>query len=210
MLQQPGTVASRVISGSTDIFLSLALVPLLGVEWLLAALPGLMIYGSADMPKLHWFTLYYAMPVLPPLFAAIAPAIQRLSRILPAGDPRYAGRVCAAVVLLASVVVGGGHVLREPHPDRLRIAPLLSLVSGVPVTWVQGAMFPHAGYDPRFHVLNERARVDGRSAFLLSPQLDPYIYDRPHIQALIASLERDPRYRQVKSGSLCLFLPKQP
>ncbi|MFL6245693.1 MAG: DUF2079 domain-containing protein [Thermoanaerobaculia bacterium] len=207
MMQQPGAVASRVISGSADMLISLALVPLMGVEWLLAALPALLIYGSADMAKLHWFTLYYAMPVLPALFAAIAPATRRVTRILRARDERYARRVCAGIVLTASVFVGGGHVLHAPHPDRSRIAPLLSQALHVPATWVQGAIFPHIGYDRRFHVLNERAQVDGRSAFLLSADLDPYIYDRAQIEAMIAQLGRDPRYRQVKSGSLFLFLP---
>ncbi|HEU4888824.1 MAG TPA: DUF2079 domain-containing protein [Thermoanaerobaculia bacterium] len=207
MIQQPATVADRVLSGPVDIFFSLALMPLIGFEWLLAALPGLLIYGSSDMGKLHWFTLYYAMPVLPPLFAAIAPAISRVARITRAVDQRYARRVCAVVVLMASVLVGAGHVIREPHSDRSRIGPLRSLASHVPATWVQGAIFPHVGYDRRFHVLNERAQVDGRSAFLLSSELDPYIYDRSYIQQLIDRLSRDHRYRRVKSGSLFLFVP---
>jgi uncharacterized membrane protein len=208
MIRQPGTVLIRVISGSANIFLSLALVPLFGVEWLLAAAPGLFIYGSADMEKMHWFTLYYSMPVLPAIFASIAPGIRRITRFLRPRDPRYLGRVCAAVVMAASIFVGAGHVLREPHPDRARIAPLLALAANAPATWIQGAIFPHVGYDRRFHVLNERAAVDGRSAFLLSAELDPYIYDRAQIEALIGRLASDPRYRQVRSGTLVLFLPK--
>ncbi len=210
MLRQPMTVADRLFSGPADIFVSLALMPLIGVEWLLAALPGLVIYSSSDVAKVHWLTMYYSMPVLPALFAAIAPAMRRVARITKAADPRLAGRICAVVVFTASVLVGAGHVLREPHADRKRIASLLNAASHVPATWVQGAIFPHAGYDPRLHVLNERAQVDGRSAFLLSPELDPYIYDRAQIDALVERLSGDHRYRQIRSGSLVLFVPSVP
>lgn len=208
MLRQPLTVLQRVASGSSDIFLSLALMPLLGIEWLLAALPGLLIYGSADMDKLHWFTLYYSMPVLPAIFASIPFGIARVCRLLRIRDARAGERVCAMLVLLASVAIGAGHVFRAPHADRDRIQPLLAQAAHVPSTWIQGSIFPHVGYSRRLHVYNERARVDGHSAFLLSAELDPYFYDRAHFERLIAQLSADGRYRRIDSGVFTLFVPR--
>ncbi|MEK6374896.1 MAG: hypothetical protein AABO58_19645 [Acidobacteriota bacterium] len=55
--------------------------------------------------------------------------------------------------------------------------------------------------------MNERASVDGRSAFLVSSSLDPYPYDAQHIHELIDLLSRDPRYRRISEGTIILFLP---
>lgn len=208
MLRQPHVVIARVMRGSTDMFLSMALLPLLGWQWLLAALPGLFIYGSSDMDKLHWFTLYYSMPVLPGVFAAILPAMRRIARWVKR-DQRYVSRVCAVLVLLASIAIGTGHILYEPHPDKERIMPLLQHAKDVPATWIQGAIFPQVGYSRRLHVFNERAQLDGTSAFLFSADLDPYFYDRAYIEKWIADLTRDPRYRRIDSGTLRLFVPRQ-
>lgn len=203
MLRQPLKVLGRVVSGSSDMFLSLALMPLLGPEWLIAAIPGLFIYGSSDMDKLHWFTLYYSMPVLPAVFFSIPFALKRIGR-----GSRYVSRILAIVVLVTTIAIGTGHILYEPHPDYARIEPLFAHVADVPSTWVQGSIFPYVGYSRKLHVYNERASVDGRSAFLLSAELDPYFYDRAHFEELIARLSRDPRYRRIDSGTLVLFVPK--
>ncbi|HEX8252171.1 MAG TPA: DUF2079 domain-containing protein [Thermoanaerobaculia bacterium] len=207
MLRQPLLVASRVVSGSSDIFLSLALVPLAGAQWLIAALPGLVVYGSSDMEKLHWFTLYYSMPVLPAVFAAIPSGIQRIARFFRSYDARVVSRIAAMVVLVASIAVGSGHLLHPRHPDRHKIAPLIA-ESRAPVTWVQGALFPRAGYSARVQVLNERAQVDGRAAFLLAPRLDQYPYESPHVETLISQLLSDARYRRREAGALVLFVPR--
>jgi uncharacterized membrane protein len=208
MLQRPHVVVQRVMSGSTDMFLSMALLPLLGWEWLLAALPGLFIYGSSDMDKLHWFTLYYSMPVLPGVFAAILPAMRRIAKWLKR-DERVVSRVCAVLVLLASIAIGTGHILYHPHPDKDRIVPLLQHAKDVPATWIQGAIFPQVGYSRRLHVFNERAHIDGKAAFLFSADLDPYFYDRAYIEKWIDDLTRDPRYRRIDSGTLRLFVPRR-
>jgi uncharacterized membrane protein len=208
MLRRPHVVVERVAVGATDMFLSMALLPLLGWEWLIAALPGLFIYGSSDMDKLHWFTLYYSMPVLPGVFAAILPAMRRIAHWLKR-DERTVSRVCAVIVLLASIAIGTGHILYEPHPDKDRIVPLLQHVQNVPSTWIQGAIFPQVGYSRELHVFNERAQLDGKAAFLFSADLDPYFYDRSTIEKWIADLTRDPRYRRIDSGTLRLFVPRQ-
>jgi uncharacterized membrane protein len=200
ILTSPMRVISRVVSGSLDVWASLAFVPLAGFGWLVAALPPLLIYCSADMDKLHYLTLYYSMPLLPAVFAAIPFAAQRLAR-----GRRVAARCVAMLVLAASIALGAGYTVRAPHPDRTAIRPLVARTTST--IWIQGALFPHAGYEPRVKVLNERARFDGRAAFLFCTNCDPYIYKRDELASMIERLRNDPRYRAVTRGELVLFEP---
>jgi hypothetical protein len=72
---------------------------------------------------------------------------------------------------------------------------------------VQGALFPHAGYEPRVKVLNERAQLDGRASFLFCRDCDPYIYKPGDLASMIETLHGDPRYRAITHGELVLFEP---
>lgn len=207
IITSPGRVLSRVVSGSLDVWISLAFMPLAGFGWLLAALPPLLIYCSADMDKLHYLTLYYSMPVLPSLFAAIPFGVQRIARGAQRIEQqrRAIARCCALLVLVASVALGAGYTLREPHPDRDAVRPLIDRTTST--IWVQGALFPHAGYDPRVKVLNERAQLDGRASFLFCRDCNPYIYKPDERASMIATLRNDPRYRSIEKGQLVLFEP---
>ena len=200
ILTSPGRVLSRVISGSLDVWISLAFMPLAGFGWLLAALPPLLIYCSADMDKLHYLTLYYSMPVLPSVFAAIPFGVQRIAR-----QRRAIARCCALLVLVASIALGAGYTLRAPHPDRDLVRPMVEITAST--IWVQGALFPHAGYDPRVKVLNERAQRDGRASFLFCTDCNPYIYKTGELASMIETLRNDPRYGAVRYGRLVLFEP---
>ena len=52
IVASPWKVLQRVFEGSIDIFLSLALVPIAGWSWILAALPALVLYGASDAKQL--------------------------------------------------------------------------------------------------------------------------------------------------------------
>ena len=126
-----------MFEGSIDIFLSLALVPIAGWAWILAALPPLVLYGASDSKQLHYFVLHYSMPLLPGLFAAIPFGAHRIAR----GDGSRR-RIVGIVVLIASALVGSTYELDEPKEERKFIQSLVAESASRPL-YVQGARSPH-------------------------------------------------------------------
>ena len=199
MAASPWKVLQRVFEGSIDIFLSLALVPLAGWSWVLAALPALVLYGASDAKQLHYFVLHYSMPLLPGLFAAIPFGAHRIAR--GNGDRR---RLIGLVVLIASALVGSTYELDEPKEERKFIQPLVAESASRPL-YVQGALLPHAGYGDNVHALHHKIQPPANSAYLLCETCNPYPFTAEEHRARISALRRDAHYQEVRRGSLLLF-----
>jgi uncharacterized membrane protein len=203
ILRDPIMVVERIVgSGTPRLFLSLLFAPLFAPVWTAGSLPALVLYSIADHPQLSQFALYYSMPVLPFLYAALPAAIRTLgSRLVPgevlaeaeAAVRRRGAMRCAALVLLIWSAQYSGYRIREPRPEGPAVRSLLGLVEESRSLVVQGALMPHAGY----RVMRAVERVDPGDAevFLLAPGADPYPLTRDQLSELIVTLRSDPRYR---------------
>jgi uncharacterized membrane protein len=214
MLRSPVEVASRFLrSGAPGVLLSMLFVPVIGWEWCLAAMPGLLVYGVSDYQALSQLSVYYALPLIPLLFLALPDGIARaaawVQRISPSGSVRKSSRLLAMAVLAAAVFVGSPYKVREPRAERDDIGPALAaLAPGTPVL-LQGALMPHAGYGQGIHVLDRQAPLDGRAALLIAPTATPYPFSKAELDALVQGLARDPRYvRATTPHGLLLFRPR--
>ena len=209
LLGHPAAVASALSGpGVRGLLEPLLFLPLAGWEWLVASLPALVPYATADQPKLARFALYYAMPVLPFLFAAAAAGVRRLAR--PDVRGPLAMRLGSLLVLAVAAFDGAGYAFPEARPERAEIRPTLAFAPPSTPIRVQGALLPHAGYDPRLAPLDSgSAAPDGRRGFLLDPSADPYPFRRAEVAALDAALSADARYTARSSAhGLRLFLPR--
>jgi uncharacterized membrane protein len=202
MLASPWLVIQRAAAGSLDLIASLAFVPLAGWPWILAALPPLLIYGSADGVALRNFTLHYSMPVLPALFVAIPFAIDRMTRGL--AESRAPRRLIALVVLAASALAGTTYKLDAPRGER-RAIPALVAAAGTRQLYVQGALLPHAGYGANVHVLHHQVVTRPNDALLLCQTCNPYPFGAQELAARIDALRRDSRYERLGVGHIVLF-----
>jgi uncharacterized membrane protein len=199
IVASPWKVLQRVFGGSIDIFLSLALVPIAGWSWILAALPPLVLYGASDARQLHYFVLHYSMPLLPGLFAAIPFGAHRIAR--GNGDRR---RIIGIVVLITSALVGSTYELDEPKEERKFIRPLVA-ESGSRALYVQGALLPHAGYADNVRALHHKIQPPANSAYLLCETCNPYPFTPEEHRARIDALRSSGRYQEIRRGSLMLF-----
>lgn len=209
MLLHPLEVASDLLqSGFWRLAGGLAFVPLLGFEWLLAAAAVVVPYGSAQVVQLSRFRLYYAMPVLPFLFAAAAAGLHRIvafKKVLPATDRRARYRTGALAVLLVSAFYGPGYrfVRRQPTEIPRRLA---STINGRPLV-VQGALLPHVGYSVDCIALQSSVRVDASHGFLVAPGAIPYPLTRRELQRLAEKLTHDPRFHTTVTHGILLAVP---
>jgi uncharacterized membrane protein len=201
MLQDPLRVLQRFSAPAVRLLSTLAFVPLAGYEWLLAALPTMIVYTSSDQTDLHWLAQHYSLPFLALIFASAASGIERL------GSTVQRRRLVAIVVLLASALVGTGYKMERPRPERHHVADLLS-ASGTRPVYIQGAIFPHAGYAARHRVLHHQIAPEPGSAFLLCDPCNPYPFTREELTHRFAELRGDPRYEQKRAGDLWLFVPR--
>lgn len=214
LLTRPFEVLARIAgSGAPGMLLTLLLVPVVGWEWFLAAVPGLVMYASADLRLLSDFSLYYVMPLLPLLFLALPTGIGRLASWRHTDSPpstisRRKRRIAVAV-LLASALLDSPYKLRTPRAERLDVEAAAAAASCAKV-FVQGALLPHAGYKRSLKVLDRPGTIDGSSAFLLAPGANPYPFSQTGIEELIRDLSADPRYlAQRTPNGLLLFTPAQ-
>lgn len=210
MLQHPVRLAGDMArSGLPHLIEPLLLLPLAGYEWILAALPALVVYSASSNPQLSQFSIYYSAPVLPFLFAAAAQGLRRVTQFFDAGPERDRFNLRLGALLLFAVCVfdGAGYRLTRPDPARLEIGPALASLDGRPVS-VQGSLLPHAGYRRAMRVLQEDRPPGPREAILLAPHTSPYPYTQQHFDAFLGRLLADPRYRHTASpGGLVLLLP---
>ncbi|HEY3053222.1 MAG TPA: DUF2079 domain-containing protein [Thermoanaerobaculia bacterium] len=199
MLRSPLRVIARVLSGSIGLFASLDFVPVAGWPWILAALPPLIILGGADADNVHFFTLHYALPVLPALFASVPFAVARF-------EGRRARRGVAFVVLATCALAGSTYELPRPRAERVWIARLIAATTG-PV-YVQGALVPHAGYETRVRALHHDVVPPRDSSYLLCMTCNPYPFSRDDIAARIDRLRYDSRYEEIRARDILLFRRK--
>lgn len=199
IVASPWKVLQRVSEGSVNIFLSLAIVPIGGWPWILAALPPLVLYGSADARQLHYFVIHYSLPLLPGLFAAVPFGAHRLAR-----GNESTRRTIGLVVLIASALVGSTYEFDEPKEERKFIKSLVAESASRPL-YLQGALMPHAGYAENVRVLHHDIQPPANSAYLLCDTCDPYPFTREEHAALIRALRNDSRYQEIGRGPLVLF-----
>ena len=202
----PLRVISRAFSSSFDLLVSLAFVPLAGFEWLLAVVPPLIVYGSADAEKLHWLSMHYSLPLLPAMFAAVTYGALRLGRRF--ADPRAASRVVAISALVMSAVLGSTYEMDEPRPERALVKSMVQRAGSRPL-FVQGALAPHAGYAGNVQPLHHDVPASPRNAYLLCTTCSPYPFTREELRARLDALRTDARYQNIEARDLVLFLPRR-
>jgi uncharacterized membrane protein len=200
MIRHPLVVLRRVWAPAFSVLATVAFVPLAGGAWFLAALPTIVVYTSADTEDMHWLALHYSLPFLGLLFASLPNGIERLAKSV------KSRRLLAIVVLGASTFVGSGYKMERPRPERAAIAPLLAAAGARPV-YIQGALFPHAGYARNRRVLHHDVTPEPTSAFLLCTTCNPYPFSRDEFAQRFEKLRSDPRYVQKRAGDLWLFKP---
>jgi uncharacterized membrane protein len=199
MLTHPVEVLSRVLPTSFYLLVTFAFLPLFGRDWMLAALPTLVVYASADTEDLRRLALHYSLPIIGLLFAA---AIDALAKRGP-----HARRNLALLILFASVASGSGYKMSEPRPERAALPKLLASAGPGPV-YVQGAVFPHIGYALEHRVLHHDVVPPPDSAFLLCVTCNPYPFTREEYAARLDALRTSDRYRVERAGDLWLFAPR--
>lgn len=176
-------------SGIRHLLETLIFIPLAGWPWLVAAVPGLLVYGVAGGGEAMaaQFSVYYSAPVLPTLFVAAAFGICRLSAIWKRGPRRHRLRAIALIVCLVSALDGASYVFRAPNPRRRDVLPLTRMLKED--IEVQGSLLPHADFDE--HV---RPFVDLGSKsknVLLDLDSDPYPFRRADLEAIVARCRED-------------------
>lgn len=187
---------------------SVLLLPLVGFEWLAAALPGLILYGCSDFEKLAHLDLYYSAAVLPLLFASAAVGICRVADRAQVEQRRFRLRVLSIVFLIWSHVYGSGYHFAAWRSDGRALSEIRNSVPAGAEVRIQGALFPHAGYDPRWRVL-ERTPPGLGEAVMLDEALNPYPLSRAEMASLIRKLRLDPSYTEVRREEIALFIPRR-
>jgi hypothetical protein len=177
MLRHPLKVAGDVgRSGVVGLLETLGFLPLAGYEWLVAALPALLVYGVSNGGRggLAQFSIYYSAAVLPILVLAAARGLARVGEWSTAGaGRRKAMRLGAIGLLLVSALDGASYVFFFPKASRLDIANL-GLTANVTVR-VQGALLPHMPLNDRAAPLTSLVIEDNPSeAVLLDLGANPY------------------------------------
>jgi uncharacterized membrane protein len=196
MLLSPVKVLARVAEGGFGLLATLGFAPLAGWPWLLSGLPPLVIAGSSDANNVHYFSLHYAMPVLPGLFAATTFAVAR-------GRTRRARRIAALVVLATSALIGATYEFNAPRPER-RLIRKLARAAAPRIVYVQGALLPHAGYATNLRALHHTIVPPPGSAYLVCATCNPYPFTRDELAQRIEGL-RGRGYEEMRMGGLSYF-----
>ena len=176
-------------SGTRHLFEPLLFLPLAGWPWLVAALPGILVYGVADGGRgaLAQFSLYYSAPVLPLLFVASAGGVQRIASAWRAGPSPYKRRGMALALCLVCALDGAGYVIRAPDSRRLDVYPLTStLREGVRV---QGSLLPHSDFGELVAPLTDLTARPG--TVLLDLDSNPYPFRRKDLEDYVSQCRQD-------------------
>jgi len=176
-----GDVARSGVMGPIE---TLGFLPLLGYEWLVAALPALLVYGVSNGGRggLAQLSIYYSGAVLPLLFIAAACALTRI------GAWRVWGRGRQHVVRLGSIALlvlcsldGASYVFFSPKPSRLDIASLILPAGGRVL--VQGALLPHMPLEAPVVPLTSLAiKKSPREVVILDLTANPYPFSAQELQ----------------------------
>jgi len=208
MLTSPMLVTKRLLHSATaDLLWSALLTPLAGVEWLAGALPGLLLFGVSDFEKVSRFELYYAAAIVPFVFVAAAAGLRRVASRSSTTSPRLILRLGAIIVLIWSGFYGSGYHFERSRPERHWVFDALRRLPAGTKARVQGAAYPHAGYDSRWMVLGKTPPGKGE-AVLVCQELNPYPRSRGELDTLVQSLRRSLLYDEVRHGPMSLFVPR--
>jgi uncharacterized membrane protein len=209
MATHPLLTATRVAaSGVPRLLGTLLLLPLAGPEWLLAAAPGLVIYGVAALPQLRDFDLYYSLPLLPLLYCGAGSGAVRLAAAAARRWPvskRAALRTLALAAFLASAFTGAGYVIPASRVEAGEVAALLAQLPAGTVVRIQSSLYPHAGYALERRPLDQQRVAAGEGCLLLEDA--PAYPLSPSRLALLRSRLMADRRGVIRDGRLELFLP---
>jgi uncharacterized membrane protein len=205
MLRSPLKVIGRIWTPLLRLFSSMALLPLIGGDWAIAALPALVLYTSSDTEDLHSLALHYSLPVIGLLFASLPAAIELLSSFLHMSSPVATRRTIAAVALLASMFFGSGYKAVRVRPEHSEVRAVLA-EAGNRRVYVQGALFPHAGYEPRYRVLDHDVVPQRGDAFLLCSSCNPYPFTTGEFTARLVQLRQSGECNERRRDDLSLFV----
>jgi hypothetical protein len=97
--------------------------------------------------------------------------------------------------------------MERPRRERTSIRRMLA-AAGNRVVYVQGALFPHAGYERRYQVLHHEVTIGSDSAVLLCTTCVTYPFSRQEFDARFALLRDGGRHRALREGDLWLFVPR--
>jgi uncharacterized membrane protein len=196
-----------LVSGFLRLMGTLALAPLAGLEWLLAAAPAAVIYSAAAEEQLRHLRLYYSLPVLPFALLAAASGLQRLTIRHRASlvERRARFRVLALALLLLGAFLGPGYRLVDRQPSDAP-ARLARLAADRPLL-VQGALLPHVGYLRNYAALKPPAEIDGMHGFLIMPTAVPFPFTKIELQRLSEELSQDQRFQIVNDRGVLLAKP---
>lgn len=211
MLRHPLKVAGDVgRSGVVGLLETLGFLPLAGYEWLVAALPALLVYGVSNGGRggLAQFSIYYSAAVFPFLLLAAARGLARIGAWSRSGaGRRRAMRLGAIGLLFVSALDGASYVFFFPKPSRLDIASL-----GLPAdarVRAQGALLPHMPLDARAEPLTSLA-IESHTAetVLLDLGANPYPFSAEDLRDYARRLQASGfRVRRTSHGLLLASPP---
>ena len=164
MLQQPHRVVRDVTaSGLLGIVLPpFAFLPLLAWRWSIGVLPLVVIFSASASEQVRGYGVYYAVYLVPFLSLAAAEGAQRVfGWMLPRARAVIAG---AALLAIASLVIGPGYALRPWRPEVAAVRQAIDLLAYERTVLVQSGLYPHAGYSSRVQLLTPHALRDAANA----------------------------------------------
>ena len=204
MITQPGSVVSRTLSSGffPSVMAPHLFLPLIGWRWTIGIAPIVLLYGASANPQLRAFGIYYSIVLVPFLVIGASIGAMTAARFLGSSARRFE-LAAAAVLLLATLLVGFGYSLRPWRAVNAAVPDSLALLSAEHFVLVQSELYPHAGYDSRVQLLTPEtlrsARYEG-AAILLAPMVGAYLVDRNDLNRL----RRLPSLRPMPAGLLAV------
>ena len=198
MVTHPFRVMAGVMtSGIFRVAMPHLFLPVVGWRWTLGIVPIVAIYSASANHQVREFGIYYAIVLVPFLTIAASSGALTVTRRLMRNNP-HAHLAAAGIVLLGSLLVGGGHRGYSLRPWNAAVAAVpeaLALLSSEPIVLVQSGLFPHAGYDERFKLLTPETLNDSRHAtavVLLTERVGAYPYQGRNLARLRALVPSHP------------------
>lgn len=188
--REAGAVFSAAVTSPfwTTVLLPHLLLPLVGWRWTLGLVPVVLLYSASTSPAIRTFSVYYAVILLPFLAIGACAGAMRLARAW-GTDRRRAEAVAAGLLVLGAVVVGSGNRGYTLRPWRAEVQAMPGIVQELASerrVLVQSGLYPHVGYDARFHLLTPATLADPASAgaaVLLAPALGAFPFTVPELLA---------------------------
>lgn len=177
LLTQPVQLAQGAItSGFFGLVLSRHFyLPLIGWRWIVGLLPVALVYGASDNHQLRGFGIYYAVPFVPFLAIATAVGARTLTRSVLRGP--IAEVTAAGLVVASAWSIGLGYSLRPWKGELGAVRHALIALGSQDKVFVQGELYPHAGYDRHVQLLTAhdvQAQASQSAVILLASRGSAY------------------------------------